>query len=360
MALDKAKSMLSAGWTEATRMIVAEELLIPISEESPCGEDLSYDAGLQEMELLARGKPETQFSPAESPDWKKVRAKCLELFARSKDLRIALTLTVAMLELEGLDGFREGLSLMKGLLEQFWPTVYPQLDPADDNDPLLRMNIVASLATPVGAYGDPIQVLERLRRIPLCNSIRMGRFSLRDILRAESGPTSGEDKEAPTMSQIDAAFRGTDPQELAGNHQNLGACLVIVREIDESITNRVGASKAPDLSLLPSELLAMQRRIAPYLPADDALRAKKAAAEPGSAVEGTSAATGEIRTREDVVKLLEKICEYYGRTEPSSPVPLILKRAARLAEMNFMEIINDMSPDSISQIRTITGEAAPE
>jgi type VI secretion system protein ImpA len=345
-------------------MVLAEELLIPISEESPCGEDLSYDPGLQEMELLARGKPETQFSPAEPPDWKKVQAKCLELFARSKDLRIALTLTVAMLELEGLDGFREGLSLMKGLLVRFWPTVYPQLDPADDNDPLMRMNIVASLATPVGAYGDPIQVLERLRRIPLCNSIRMGRFSLRDILRAESGPTSGEDKQEPTMSQIDAAFRGTDPQELAANHQNLGACLANVREMDESITSRVGASKAPDLSLLPSELLAMQRRIAPYLPADDALRAKRdltpAAAEPSTAIEGTSSATGEIRSREDVVRLLEKICEYYGRTEPSSPVPLILKRAARLAEMNFMEIINDLSPDSISQIRTITGEAAPE
>jgi type VI secretion system protein ImpA len=85
-----------------------------------------------------------------------------------------------------------------------------------------------------------------------------------------------------------------------------------------------------------------------------------AATESGPTIEATSVTRGEIRSREDVVKLLEKICEYYRRTEPSSPVPLILKRAARLAEMNFMEIINDLSPDSISQIRTITGEAAPE
>src|ERR1700730_1547781 len=239
-------------------MIIAEELLIPISEESPCGEDLSYDAGLQEMESLARGKPETQFSPGEPPDWKQLQTKCLELFARSKDLRIALTLSVALLELEGLAGFREALALMKGLSETFWATVYPQLDPADDNDPLQRMNIVASLATPVGTFGDPFQVLERLRRVPLCNSVRMGRYSRRDILRVESGGQPGDGKQELTMPQIDAAFRSTDPQELAETYRNLADCLAIVRKMDESITNRVRPSRAPGFRVLPGELPAME------------------------------------------------------------------------------------------------------
>ena len=345
-------------------MISARELLIPISEELPCGEDLSYDAGLQEMESLASGKPETQFSPAEPPDWNKVQAKCLELFARSKDLRIALTLTVAMLELEGLEGFREGLLLMKGLLEEFWPSVYPQLDPADDNDPLLRMNIVASLASPVGAFRDPVKVLERLRKIPLCNSLKMGRYGLRDILRAESGLQTEEGKQEQTIPQIDAAFRSTDPQQLASTYQLLGECLSIVREMDESITKRVGASRAPDLSLLSGELLAMQQRVDAYLPVTEILKAEKdiplSASESGGATERAAPTTGEIRSREDVLKLLHKICDYYDRTEPSSPVPLILKRAARLVEMNFMQIIHDLSPDSVPQIRTITGENPPE
>ena len=69
---------------------------------------------------------------------------------------------------------------------------------------------------------------------------------------------------------------------------------------------------------------------------------------------------GEVRSREDVIKLLNKICQYYDRAEPSSPVPLILKRAVRLAGMDFMEIINDLTPDSISQIRTVTGEKPEE
>jgi len=344
-------------------MIVAEELLIPISEESPCGEDLSYDVGLQELESLTRGKPETQFAPGEPPDWKQIRAKCLQLFARSKDLRIAVTLSVALLELEGLAGFREGLSLMNGLLGRFWSSVYPQLDPADDNDPLQRMNIVASLATPVGTFGDPLGVLERLRKIPLCNSVRMGRYSLLDILRVESGAQPGGGKPELTMAQIDAAFRSTAPQDLANTDQILDECLAIAKEMDESITNRVGSSKAPDLSLLPGELAAMRRRIGPFLPATaraGATDLRGPAAESGVPVQAAISATGEIGSREDVVKLLHKICEYYDRIEPSSPVPLILKRAARLAGMNFMEIIQDLSPDSLSQIRGITGEKEQE
>jgi type VI secretion system protein ImpA len=344
-------------------MAAADELLKPISEDAPCGADLSYDVRLQELDTLVRGKPETQFSAAEPPDWKQIRASCLELFAESKDLRVALTLSVALLELEGLTGFREGLSLMGGLLKNYWATVHPQLDPADDNDPLQRMNIVASLATPVGTFGDPLRVLERLRRVPLCNSIQMGRYSLLDISRVESGAQAGSGKPELMMAQIDAAFRSTDPQELANTDQILGECLAIAKEMDESITNRVGASKAPDLSLLPGELLAMQRRITPYLPADRGLGAKDLTTPvitPGVAVPAAAPATGEIASRRDVVKLLHKICEYYDRIEPSSPVPLILKRAARLAEMNFMEIIHDLSPDSLSQIRGITGEKEQE
>ena len=34
----------------------------------------------------------------------------------------------------------------------------------------------------------------------------------------------------------------------------------------------------------------------------------------------------------------------------------MLKRAARLAEMDFMQIIEDLSPDAIAQVRIITGE----
>ncbi|MGH7981030.1 MAG: ImpA family type VI secretion system protein, partial [Limisphaerales bacterium] len=162
-------------------MINAEDLLKPISDEKPCGEDLSYHAGFQELEVLMKGKPETQFSVAEDPDWKLLHERCLELWGRSKDLRLATALSLASLKMDGLPAFRESLALVKGLLEGYWEAYYPLLDPADNNDPTQRVNIIAALATPVGTYGDPMRLLERLRQAPLTDSLQMGRFSLFDI-----------------------------------------------------------------------------------------------------------------------------------------------------------------------------------
>jgi type VI secretion system protein ImpA len=341
-------------------MIVAEELLKPITAEAPCGEDLSYDASLQELETMARGKEETQFSAAEAPNWKKVQDRCLQLFGRSKDLRIAMTLAVSSLELDGLPGFREILFLVKGLIQRFWSTVHPQLDPVDNYDPLQRMNLVASLATAVGTFQDPLRILERLRAIPLCNSMQMGHFSLADILRAESGIAPQGDKPAVTIPQIESAFLDSKPEELGEIIRLLDECTALVQEIDESITNNVGAANAPDLAPLSSELAMMRSRVTPYVKpgvsvtGNSTAAAATAEAQPPATQPGLSI-DGEIRSREEVVRLLEKICRYYDRTEPSSPVPLMLKRAARLARMDFMQIIQDLSPDAIGQIRTITG-----
>ncbi len=160
------------------------------------------------------GKKRPSSQPRSRPIGKACDPDALELFARSKDLRVAMTLAVASLELDGLPGFRESLSLVKGLLERYWPTVYPQLDPADDNDPLQRMNIVASMAMPVGTYGDSFRILERLRGTPLCDSVQMGRYSLADILRAESGAPPTDDKPEIKMAQIDSAFRDSNQEKL--------------------------------------------------------------------------------------------------------------------------------------------------
>jgi type VI secretion system protein ImpA len=339
-------------------MINAEELLEPISAEAPCGEDLSYDPSLQELETMARGKEETQFSAAEPPDWKKLQARCLELFGRSKDLRIAMMLASASIEMDGLAGFRESLLLVNGLVQRFWPTVYPLLDPSDDNDPLQRMNIIATLATPLGTFGDPLRILERLRALPLCNSVQMGRFNLADILRAETGAAAQGDKPATSPAQIDAGFRDTKPEELGQTLRLLNECISAVQSIDESITNTVGASRAPDLTPLSSELAAMQSKVAPHVKSADV--AAVAAAVAGGEMAPSRAVAlfleGEIRSTDDVVKLLDKICQYYARAEPSSPVPLILRRASRLAGKDFMQILNDLSPDAIPQVRSVTGE----
>ncbi len=340
-------------------MFSAEDLLKPISEAEPCGIDLSYDPALQELEVLARGKPETQFSSAEAPDWKELRTRCLHLFSQSKDLRVAVTLSVALLVLEGLPSFRESLALIHGLLTKFWNSIHPQLEPADDNDPLQRMNIIATLATPLGTYGDPLRVIEHLRAAPLCSSIQMGRHSYSDILHAEAGDSQG----STTPAQIEAAFRDSDPEKIGEIYRALGESIQITEEMDEFLTATVGASQAPDLSPLVNELKGIRKRIARFVSFTQAVTMNEPVESSAADTPARNAPapgtpiSGEIRSRADVIKMIEKICSYYSQYEPSSPVPLILRRAARIAEMDFMQIIQDLSPDAIPQIRGITGES---
>ncbi|HEV2392519.1 MAG TPA: type VI secretion system protein TssA [Verrucomicrobiae bacterium] len=339
-------------------MVSAEELLKPISAEKTCGEDLSYEPAFQELEVLMRGKAETQFSPAEAPDWKALQERCLELWPRSKDLRLATALSLASLKTGGLPAFREGLALIKGLIEQYWDGVYPLLDPSDNNDPTQRVNIIAALASPVGTFGDPMRLLERLREAPLANSAQMGRFGLADILRSETGEAGPDGKAAASPAQIEAAFRDSNPEELQAVYQAAADSASLAAAIDEFLTKTLGSDKAPDLTALPAELKEIQKRMAPYVAGATAPAPEEGNGE--AATGGTGAArqaiSGDIQSRQDVVRVIGKICEYYARQEPSSPVPYVLKRAQRLAAMDFMQIIDDLSPESVKEIQRITGE----
>jgi type VI secretion system protein ImpA len=344
-------------------MINAEELLKPVSGEKPCGEDLSYDAGFQELEILMKGKPETQFSPAEDPDWKGLRDRCLELWGRSKDLRLATTLSLATLKTDGLPAFRESLALLKGLLDRYWDSFFPLLDPTDNNDPTQRVNIIAAMATPVGTFGDPMRLLERLRGAPLTDSSRMGRFSLLDIANSETGTAAPDGKMPPAAAQIEAAFKDTDPGTLQKLNRAVADSIQLVKDVDTFLTSKIGANRAPDLAELPKQLAEIQKRLAPYV--GGAVAASSPApgssgATSGAAPAAGQAISGDVQSRQDVVRMLEKIREYYRRHEPSSPVPYILQRAQRLAEMDFMQIIDDMTPDSVKEVQKITGEKPKE
>ena len=342
-------------------MISAEELLKPISDENPCGEDLYYDPSFQELEPMIKGKLETQFSPAEDPDWKALRERCLELLKRSKDLRLITALCLAAVKTDGLPGLSEGLVTLQGFLEKYWEPVYPRLDPEDHLDPLYRINLIAALSAARGNYTDPMRFLDRMTEAPLTASVQMGRFSRADLEKSRGVAGAGsEGKPGPAAEQIEAAFRDTNPEQLVANYRAAADSLAAVQAIDAFLTKTVGSDKAPDLSLLERELKEIQKCIVPYLPAD-AVPADAAATEGAGAPAaggGAKPISGEIQSRQDVVKMLEKVCQYYSRAEPASPVPNLLRRAQRLADMDFMQIIHEMCPEAVGQVRTITGEKA--
>jgi type VI secretion system protein ImpA len=309
-----------------------------------------------ELEQVVHGKPDVQYGDtvvaATPPDWKAAQALSLELFNRSRDLRVAAHLARALLNRHGFAGLAEGLALIEGLLERYWEHVYPQLDPDDDNDPTARINALAVLVEQSGMLRD-------VRDTALAASRTHGVVRLRDIDYATGEMPVPEGVEPPTLASIDAAIADVRG-EAAATHASLLAARQSNTRIEMLLTERVGAAQAIDLSPL-SRLLQqaagyLGERVGDDSPqaADETLEGE-ANAPAGVGGARPAASGAEVNSRQDVIRLLDKICAYYEQHEPSSPVPLLLTRARRLVDKSFIEILQDLAPEGLGQARQVGG-----
>jgi type VI secretion system protein ImpA len=337
-----------------------------ISAEAPAGENMENDAAFGELERAARGKPEQQAGsviiPAEEPDWQDVDDKAVALLGVTHDLRILQILALARLRLQGIEGFAEVLAAITGKLQNNWADVHPQLDPDDDNDPTLRANALLGLA-------DSGRVLRVLRDLPLVVSSRAGKISWRDISISIGAIEPTDDRDKLTEATIRGAFADADADRIAAMRDALTAAIADTVAIPAAFDEQAGYGTGPDLSELTKLLREMSRFFDRYAPA---AQAPDEAAEDGASDDGASqqdesgdvtprtrgvsaASLGAVTTRADALRLLDLAMAYYESYEPSSPLPLLIARARRLAEKNFLDILRDMAPEGLDSAMRIAG-----
>jgi type VI secretion system protein ImpA len=331
-------------------MLKVEDLIAPLSPEKPCGEDLSYDHSMQELETMIQGKPDTQFSEAEEANWREVRERCLELFTRTKDLRVAIDLTLAWLQEEGIPGLATGLRLVHGLLTQYWEPLHPVLDPETGNDPLERMNLLSAFAASEGTFGDPMQFLRRVRRAPLCQSKRLGSFSLYQAQAATGKTDAPPDVGVPDSGTIDAGFRDSDPAYLAQVDEAIGVSMAEINGMAEFLDRTVGVTKTFSFDPLKAVLLEARKHLRQYVTGP---RGEEAMEQQQPTTTAAATAPGTIQSRSDVVRSLEAICAYYERSEPSSPVLPLLRRTQQLVGKSFNEILRELAPETVAQVKLL-------
>jgi type VI secretion system protein ImpA len=328
--------------------------LEPLDGDSPTGSDLEYDPDFLALERAAAPRAERAMGDsvkaAEEPDWDEVDALATGLLQRSRDLRVATHLATAWMRTGGMPGWASGLALIRGLLENHWDGVHPQLDAEDDDDPTARVNAVAAIANPLGLLG-------YFRHTPFVQSPRLGRFSLRD-LRIANGSMKIEagDGALPSMTEIEACCLDCPEEELTGALGAVARILDEAKAIDAIFNDRIGTA-GPDLKPLLSDSYELKKFLE-----SQAARRNPALAAGGEGEGGEPAGPGarasvpgRIETPQDVMRRLDEICEYYARCEPSSPVPLLLRRAQRLVGKNFLDLLKDLAPGGVSEMEVISG-----
>ncbi|MCU7858178.1 MAG: type VI secretion system protein TssA, partial [Candidatus Thiodiazotropha sp. (ex Lucinoma borealis)] len=250
--------------------------------------------------------------------------------------------TQALMHTDGYAGLSDGLSLIKGYIDGYWETFHPLLDPDDNNDPTIRINTLINLC-------DPIDSLAAVNKIPIVDSTVMGKFSFRDIQIASGTlqPTDTESQEV-TLDQIDAAFRESTTEQSQQTLSQLRHAIECVDAIENRLNELVGVDQSPDLQSLVSLLKQVEKEVAMRAGVESLSEGSDNAVN-GESTQQQAAAPGVINNRDDVIRTLERISQYYQKNEPSSPIPLLLERARRLVKMDFHEIVQDLAPGGVSE-----------
>lgn len=338
----------------------------PLNESVPCGEDTEYTGIFMEMEKSREGEPERAIGKsiieAVEPDWKLVRKLALQLFDSTRDLRVAASLCAALLHTDGFAGLRDGLLLIGKLVENFWDCLHPELDPDDPNPALMRANALL--------YLTDYRFLISLKKQPLLYTKVFGKFSLNEIQEAQNYKNSTANAEKQQYQRVEAAFReAAEANSLLDILNTLGSCRQHIETINKLFRDKVGHANAPNFIALQETVDAAFKLISAKIPAqiDDQPEENKVETLNDPAenhtnippAPSTPVPSGDdpmnIQSRDDVLKVLDQICEYYAYHEPGSPVPLILTRARNLVNKDFIGILQDLSPDSAAQVEKLFG-----
>jgi type VI secretion system protein ImpA len=132
-------------------MPLRDDLLTPISGANPSGKNLKYERVFDEIKESRREDIDVNQGEwkvaLKTADWNKVIKLAGEALAkRSKDLQLAAWLIDAHVRREGFEVLAPSFVMLQTLLEEFWDTLYPELE---DGDSELR-------STPLEWFGNKL------------------------------------------------------------------------------------------------------------------------------------------------------------------------------------------------------------
>src|SRR5271157_2277885 len=215
-------------------MPLRDDLLNPIPGENPSGESLRYAPVFDKIKEARRAdddapQGEWQFE-RKTADYSVVIKLASEALAtKSKDLQLAAWLTEAILRKEGYPGLKAGLDLLKGLIENFWDTLYPELD---DGDAELR-------AAPLEWLGTRME--PALRSVPLTRT-GANWFQFKESRVVGYGATADTDAKAEARNaaiaegkmsgeEWDSAVAATPKAFYAGMEETLDGILEVLESL---------------------------------------------------------------------------------------------------------------------------------
>ncbi len=369
--------------TAVPPVIELESLLTPIEGDNPCGENLrhqgTYDQvkeARREDEVLSQGAWSRELKVAEWP--KVIQLSTAALLKKTKDLQIAAWLTEGLVKNEKLErwaGLRDGLKLVRGFHENFWENLYPEIDPEDDEGPLAaRANVLAALDTRLGSI---------LPELPLTGGAKYSYLQYQESKTSDGSgnAAAGAEQQSGAASAPGApgskitgedwrkAIAASSRDFLEAKYALINECWDQFQALD-AVMDEKFARETPGLNALKKsldeirtfiEILVKEKREAEPRDGDsggDSTGAEEVVA--GGSSGGLAVSGGAIRGRQEALKRLTEVADYFRQTEPHSPVSFLVQRAVKWGNMPLDSWLADVVKDgaTLEALRETLGISA--
>jgi type VI secretion system protein ImpA len=335
-----------------------QALLRPLSADTPCGVDLdasdSADAFLKYRVFGSKVRLETRFEKQLGPDvsWREVRARAEEELAKSKDLRVLAHLAASVVRLDSLESLTVTLEAAAGWLETYWDSVYPRLD----GDFAPRCNALSGFA-------DRMAIVDAVRRRPFLSHKELGTCSYRDIEIAVGGTAQDASGETVDPAAVLGLIQAVSLEDLTALEATVSRARGALQSFESHFLKATDAAMVPDVAplatLFDKMRQTLQKELAPRLaaaPPAQAVAADAAHGAPAPDNKGVAVVSiGSIASRQDALRALDAVGEFFRRNEPASPVPLFVERAKRMITMDFMQLLEEIVPDAVEHAKAAAG-----
>jgi type VI secretion system protein ImpA len=344
-----------------------EALLAPIEGDAPQGIDLREDYSstspynrLRDARSEARDAERGQDAgdadardPA--PMWRAVRELAIKtLTETSKDLEVAAWATEALVRSHGLAGLFAGAKLMAGLAEQYWDGLFPL---PDDYGMETRVAPVTGLngRDGTGSLTQPLYMIVLFDR-PDGSPVAFYQYQQSEQLAALDAERKQQRVDAgaipmETLEREARAAGATRFAKLLGDARDARNAWQEMANIMDEKAGADGPSTTAVRDLLSSIIDAATRFAPAEAAAGDAGPTAGAAGEAGLAVAGgggfagISAGAGAGASREDALRALGEIANFFRRTEPHSPLSYTLDEAVRRGRMSWPDLLAEVVGD---------------
>lgn len=342
-------------------------LLAPISPEAPAGTDLRQDYSPDSLYYRlrdARGEARAAERAIDAgntdasalPHWRAVRDLAIEaLSQRSKDLEIAAWLSEGLLRDSGLVGLTGGFRLLAGLAETYWEDYFPQ---PDEEGLAGRLAPIAGL-NGVGGEGT---MLQPLRRTVLFLRPDGAPFEFSDYLRSADLEGIGDaerrqqriDSGVLPFETVENEARAAGEEHFAQLRNEAAEARATWQALGQILDQRAGADAPPSSQL--RDLLQQIEDVAKRFAAPGGEAFEAGAAPPADETAGPelrasapAPRTDGLTSREDALRALAQIADFFRRTEPLSPITYTLQEAVRRSRLTWPELLEEIVPDATSR-----------